>query len=246
MTGHSGEHWLIQLALAAHAKSFAALEREMDEFQPRPPEAFEKRATLMWAQMRPINPDKSDADLRSYIDKQVALIYSPEWQRFYRFSEPYVSESVAIAVLAHAFAEALINAVLAIGLVNTKTQDLFTLVEQANVKEKWTVGPKLFVPGYAFAKSSRLFGDLTVLCKRRNSYVHSKLTLRDPAGEVLVQGSGSSSVSFAPAERTRIRRFLELPYALHRHVCAQVADSHLRSTLEHLVTGNPLRSRQDA
>jgi hypothetical protein len=246
MTGHSGEHWVIELALAAHSRSFAALEREMDAFQPLPLKAFEPRAAQMWSQMRLINADKSDAELRSFIEKQIQLGYSPEMQRLNRFVEPFASESVSIAVLAHAFAEATINAILALGLAHTMKQDLFVVLEQASVKDKWTVGPQSFLPGYSFVKSSQLFGDLTVLCKRRNAYVHSKITVRDAAGNVIVDGTGNASISFAQAERTQIRRFLELPYALHRYVCEQVNERELRRSLEFLIEGNPLRGSEDA
>jgi hypothetical protein len=216
----------------------------MDAFQALPVEAFSNRAELMWSNMRPINPHKSDAELRRFSDEQIALSSSAEWQRINRFSEPFVSERVSITVLSHAFAEALINAILVIGLASTKKRDLFALLEQASVKDKWTLGPQSFLPAYTFEKSGQLFNDLTALCKLRNSYTHSKLTLRDAADSVATPGAGDVSFSFARSERTRIRRFLELPYSLHRHVCERVVDSHLQFALERLVDMNPLRSRQ--
>lgn len=240
MIGHSGLHWSIQLALAGHERSFAALEKEMDEFQPLPLEAFEKRATAMWSQMRPMNPSMSDADLRRYIDNQIAQGYAPEWQRFYRFSETFVSERVSITVLAHAFTEALINAILAIGFTTLGKGSLFGLIEQAKVKDKWLIGPHFFLPTYSFEKGGKLYGDLSLLCQRRNSYTHSKATVSDAMGNIVMKGSEDPPVSLTPAERKVIRRFIELPIALHRHFCKQVADPHLRRTFESLVEQNPL------
>lgn len=217
----------------------------MDDFQPLPLDAFQKQAERMWAQMRPINTHMSDDDLRRHINEQIASGYSPAFQFFNRFSERYVSERVSIIVIASAFTEALINAILAIGLAYTNKQEIFALLEKVSFMEKWVIGPKIFVPDYAFAKDKQLYNSLKNLNKQRNLHMHSKLTLQDTAGLIILDGSGTSSISFAPAERATLRRYLDLPYALHKHVCDQVTDSQLQFQLEHLVTSNPLKSNQD-
>jgi hypothetical protein len=157
MVTHTGTYWHLQLALKAHERSFAALEQEMDAFQALPIEDFGSQAEVMWSNMRPINPDKSDSELRGFIDEQIALRSSAEWQRINRFSEPFVSERVSITVLSHAFAEALINAILVIGLESTKKRDLFVLLEQANVKDKWTLGPPKLSTRICFRKVGSAF-----------------------------------------------------------------------------------------
>lgn len=243
---HKGEHWPMQIALSAHSKSFALLEREMDDFQPLPLDAFQKQAEMMWAQMRPINPHMSDEDLQHYINEQISSGFSSSWQFVNRFLERYVSERVSIIVLASAFAEALINAILAIGLVSTKKKEVFALLEKATFMEKWVIGPKIFLPNYAFAKDRHLYCNLKNLNKQRNLHIHSKLTLQDTAGLTILNGSGTSSISFAPDERATLRRYLDLPYALHKHVCDQVSESHLQFQLENLLTSNPLESARSS
>ena len=97
-----------------------------------------------------------------------------------QFMERFTAEQVAITIIAHALCEAIINAILAIGLSSRGQEDLFPLLERSSLKDKWTIAPRTFLPAYALSKSDiQYYKALSVLCKKRNALVHSKITLRD-------------------------------------------------------------------
>jgi hypothetical protein len=237
MASHSAQYWFIQAALAAHAKSFAELETRMDVFRALPLEALEHERQRMWNQMRPINEGKSDEDLWRFIDSQVSQGRSADMQYLDAFLEPFAAEAIAITVLAHVLSEAIINAALALGLEHVGKAELFLVFEQANVRHKWTIGPQSFLPHYALPKSVALYEGLATLCRRRNAYVHSKITLLNASNEVLLPGSTDPGMSVGAAARTLMRRFLKLPYDLHQHLIDQVEDGSLKFKLEHILYG---------
>lgn len=231
MPSHSAQYWFIEFALAAHARSFDLLEKQMDAFRPLPLETFQPEWQRMWDQMRPINPGMSDEQLKHFIDSQIAAGRSDQMQYLDAFLEPFAAGAIAITVLSHALVEATINAALALGLAHVGKSSLFLLLEQANVKHKWTVGPQSFLSNYAFPKSDALFEGLSSLCRRRNAYVHSKITLRDQDNQVLVPGSPDTSISIDKDARLLLHRFLSLPYELHQHLVRQIEDQSLRFLL---------------
>jgi hypothetical protein len=243
MTSHTAQYWFIELALSAHARSFSRLEAQMEAFQPLPLEAFQSEWQQMWSQMRPLNPEKSDEDLKRYIDSQIAAGRSEQMQYLDAFMEPFAAEAIAITVLSHALVEATINAVLAIGLAYVGKPDLFSILEQANVKHKRIVGPQAFLPGYTFPQSDSLFEGLSALCRCRNTYVHSKITLRDEGNNVLIDGSSDGGLSIHENGRKWLRRFLLLPYELHRHLHTQIQDKSLRFQVEHILKGTSNSAR---
>ncbi len=215
----------------------------MDAFQPLPSEAFHHEWQQMWAQMRPINPGMSDDDLKRFIDSQIAVSSSEQMQYLDTFMEPFAAEAIAITVLSHALVEAIINAALALGLEYVGKPSLFLILEQANVKHKWTVGPQSFLASYAFPKSDALFEGLSTLCRRRNAYVHSKITLRDEGNKVLLSGSTDAGLSIDQDARKLLHRFLTLPYELHQHLLSQIEDQSLRFRLEHILKKTGGRSQ---
>lgn len=235
MPSYTTQYWFIQVALSAHEKSFTELEARMDAFRPLPLEAFQHEWQRLWDQMRPINEGKSDEDLKRFIDSQISTGRSEEMQYLDMFLEPFAAEAIAITVLSHALVEATINAALALGLANVGKTDLFLVLEQANVKHKWTAGPQSFLPSYTMPKSDSLYEGLSTLCRRRNAYVHSKITLRDESNQVLLPGSSEPGLSMDGASRRLMHRFLELPYDLHQYLLNQIVDGSLRFKLEHIL-----------
>ncbi|MFN0316790.1 MAG: hypothetical protein ACKVQA_17350 [Burkholderiales bacterium] len=211
----------------------------MDAFRPLPLEAFQPEWQRLWDQMRPNNPGMTDEQLKHFIDSQIAAGRSDQMQYLDAFLEPFAAEAIAITVLSHALVEATINAVLALGLAEVGKSSLFLLLEQANVKHKWTVGPQSFLPNYAFQKADALFEGLSILCRRRNAYVHSKITLRDHDNQVLLPGSLDTGISIDKDARLLLHRFLSLPYDLHQHLLRQVEDQSLRFFLGTILKEHP-------
>jgi hypothetical protein len=239
MATHTASYWFIEIALEAHAKSFSALEARMDAFEPLPMEAFHDEWQRMWDQMRPINKGMSDEDLKRFIDSQFALGKSKQMQYMNAFLKPFTAEMIAITVLSHALVETTINALLALGLENSQKEQLFHMLEKAEVKKKWIFGPQAFLPDYILPKSIALHESLSILCRRRNAYAHSKITLRDGSDQVLLPGSAPHSISINEDSRKLMHRFLTLPYDLHRHLLYQIADKSLRFKLAHILRHEP-------
>jgi hypothetical protein len=235
MSTYTTQQRFIEHALSAHSRSFAQLELQMDAFEPLPLESFQNNWQQMWDQMRPINDGTSDEQLTGFIDSQIAIRSSEKMQYIDKFLEPFAAEAVAITILSHALAEATINAALALGLAHVGKASLFLLLERANIKHKWTVGPQSFLSTYTLPRSEAIYACLTTLCRRRNSYVHSKITLRDEVNHVLVAGSADTGISIGHETRTMLHRFLSIPYDLHLHLMRQIEDRSLRFILEDLL-----------
>lgn len=232
---YSAQYWFIQMALSGHERSFAELESRMDAFQPLPLAAFELDRRRMWDQLRPHNSHMSDEELRRYIDGEVSKSRSAEWQTLDAFLEPFAAEAVAITVLAHALAEGAINAALALGLEHFNRLSEFESLERKPFEQKWREGPRLFLPSYTLTGNPALDQGLSELCRRRNEYVHSKVTLRDEANEVVLAGAHFDSMSIGSEARALVRSYLALPYALHQHLVSQIAHDHLRFKIQNLL-----------
>jgi hypothetical protein len=170
--------------------------------------------------LRGLNPTAPDESLIKLGDDQFIFISSERFQFLSRFSDRFMTQFVSVALLSHALCEAAINAILAIGLVKHESQELFSLLEKAEIKEKWRVGPKSFFSPYEFNPGTALFETLNQLTKRRNALVHSKIHLQI-GGETILKGSKFER--FSVQENIQwMRRFFSLPYDLVAHASNQV------------------------
>src|SRR5712671_5578122 len=113
---HSAQYTYIDEALRAQWEAFSALEIEVAAFVPKPADEFRPRRDAEVERMRLLNPDKTVEDLSAFVDKQFEFTTSPQWQFHERFERRHMTQYVTVIMLAHALSEALINAVLAIGL----------------------------------------------------------------------------------------------------------------------------------
>jgi hypothetical protein len=234
---YSAQHIYLELALAAQGNSLAKLEEQMDSFQPLSAEALQVEWQKLWDHYRLLNLDKTEEQLKTFVDSQIAEGRSPRMQYFSAFTESFAVHALTITVLSHALVEAIINASLVLGLHDTGKAALFTILERADVKHKWTVGPQSFLSTYELPKGSSLYRELAVLCRRRNSYAHSTISLYDDSHKVILAGSREFSFSMDEDSRNQLRRFLVLPYDLHRQLVGQVSDTSMRFRLESLVVG---------
>ena len=117
-----------------------------------------------------------------------------------------------VTVLSQALSEAVINTILAIGLANAGSPELFEMLDKAEFKQKWIIGPKVFSPGYSFRAGSSLHETLVRLAKQRNSLAHSKIDLT--VGEDKILGGNLFERLPQSDERRWIKRFFSLPYDL--------------------------------
>jgi hypothetical protein len=209
---HSAQYTYLDEALRTQWTAFSALEVEIAGFVPKPADEFRPRRDAEVERMRLLNPDKTVEDLSAFVDKQFKVTTSPQWQFHERFEQRHMTQYVTVIMLAHALAEALINAVLAIGLTSAGAHELFPLLERNEFRQKWLYGPKCFVPGYKFPIGTALNETLNTLSRQRNALVHLKIELRVD-GNKLLEGTDFERRRF-DEERGWLRRYFSLPYDL--------------------------------
>jgi hypothetical protein len=220
---HTAHYTYIDQALRAQWTPFQALEAEMAGFVPKPVEEFRPRRDAEIERLRVLNPDKTLDDLTAFVDRQFKFATSPEWQFHEHFEQKHVTQFVTVIMLAHALSEALINAVLAIGLANAGSTELFPLLERSDFKQKWLYGPKSFAPDFTFPTGSALHETLTMLSRQRNALVHLKIELTVEGNKVL-EGTDFERKHYAE-ERKWLRRYFSLPYDLEELVRKSIKDT---------------------
>ena len=211
----SADYLHIDDALKSLWQPFNELVAEMDSFVPRPLSDYEEN-------FRKCNPTSSDESLARIVNDQITLAASDRVQFVDQFSKRFMTQYVTVAFLSHALCEAAINAILAIGLVEHGSEELFTVIEKAKIKEKWRVGPKCFCPSYELQPGTALFETLNHLTKRRNALVHNKINLHI-GGKKVLEGSNFERFSF-PENIRWMRRFFSLPYDLTAHARIQMKE----------------------
>jgi hypothetical protein len=220
--GHTAHYTYIDEALRARWDTLLALEREVAAFVPKPMEEFKPRRDAEVERLQRLNPNTPEAELAAFVDRQIAFLASRDWQFIERFDQRHMTEYVTVVMLSHALSEALINAVLAIGLAHAESVELFPLLEKADFKQKWLFGPKSFSPSYVFPHGGGLHETLTILSRQRNALVHHKIELKVGDKKVL-EGSGFERKPHAEEQRW-LRRFFSFPYDLAQFVRESIRD----------------------
>jgi hypothetical protein len=209
---HSANYTYLDQALRARWHSFQQLEIEMAAFSPRAIEEYKPQRDAEVERLQVLNPDQTRTELEHFVDDQIRFTASPSWQFRERFDSRHMSEYVGVVMLAQALSEALINAILAIGMAGSGIADAFSLVERGEFREKWILGPKTFWPRYQFPRGSGLHETLVLLTQQRNALMHHKIELSIDNQRVL-EGSKFTRAEHA-SERKWLRRFFSLPYDL--------------------------------
>ncbi len=219
--GFTAHFAYIDAALRARWDSFRALEEEMNRFVPKPLANFTPHRDAELERMRALNPDMSMEQLTTYVDQQVRALASHDFQFHDRFDQRHMTEYVTVVMLSHALSEALINAILAIGLANAGAAELFPLLERSDFKQKWLSAPKSFATSYKFPHGTALYETLVLLSRQRNALVHLKINL-DVNGAKVLDGSGFERKPYREEARW-LRRFFSLPYDLADYASKTIA-----------------------
>jgi hypothetical protein len=217
---HTADYSYIEFALKARWAAYEQLAAEFDNFVPREIADFSEYRTSELARLKELNPTSTEASLLELIDGQIAARVSLPMQFHLKFSDTIMSEYVTIAFLSHALCEAVINAILAIGLSVANAPELFEMLERSDIKEKWCVGPKSFHPPYVLPKDGSLFQTLQHLTRQRNALVHYKIEL-EMRGKPVLRGSRLERGSLKE-QLAWIGRFFSLPYDLAAHVRQEI------------------------
>lgn len=222
---HTAHYTYIDEALRARWNAFCALEAEMAAFAPKAMEEFDSQRDAEVKRLCVLNPDAPVEELAALVDRQIQFRASHDWQFHERFEQRHMTEYVTIIMLAHSLSEALINAVLAIGLANADSTELFPLFEKADFKKKWLFGPKSFSPKYQFPHGTGLHQTLVMLARQRNALVHYKIDLEVDGTKVL-KGSGFERERYDKEQRW-LRRYFSLPYDLAEFVQRSIHETPL-------------------
>jgi len=210
--GHTANYTYIDEALRAQWVTYQKLADEMKSFVPRPKEDFKPARDEEIERLRILNPQQSVEQLAALVDRQFTIRSSEWWQFHELFDQRHASAYITVVMLSHSLCEAVINAVLAIGLASNDSAELFSLIDRADFRQKWVLGPRSFQPGYRFPTSSAMHETLTTLMRERNAIVHMKIDI-EVAGNTLIEGSSFERKPY-PEEQKWILRFFSLPYDL--------------------------------
>ena len=184
----------------------------MRAFVAKPYEEYRPRIEAEIERLKVLNPGHTAEQLRAHVEEQFAFSASERSQFHEKFDKRHMTEYVTVALLAHALSEAIANALLAIGLANVGAEAVFSVLERAEFREKWLVGPKAFAPAYEFPRGTTLHETLVMLARQRNALVHNKIELTVENQQIL---AGSNVLRHGYEEEGRwIRRFFNLPYDL--------------------------------
>ena len=208
--GHTANYLYIDAALRSRWESFRALEEDMSKFVAKPLTdyaPYQKAETERQCKLNPTVPVEKIADM---VRESVALAASYQFSS--HFDQRHMTEYVTVVMLSHALSEALINAILAIGLASAGSVDLFPLLEKADFKQKWLSAPKSFAASYTFPHGTALYETLEKLAGQRNAIAHQKIELEYNGSKVLT-GSNIKRQSYEEEVRW-LRRFFSLPYDL--------------------------------
>lgn len=236
MPSYSADFRYLEMALVGCKPTFEQLKTEMNNFVARTRSDFEVERRKMWETMRPLNAHLSDQELNKFIQNQIDSAADPRHKFVNKFSEPFSAQAISIVVLSHALCEAFINAALALGLHHVSKDDIFSLIEKADVKEKWVSGPSIFLESYVLPKGGQTFENLTTLCKIRNSYAHHKIGLFSSNGGVVHDRNKLSRFRMDARGIKNIETYFALPFELLKNLCTHTTDLSLQFTFETLAS----------
>lgn len=216
----SADYIHLEIALKSFWPTFIELIDEMEKFTPKPLSYWDIERERLLQNYRNMNPGRPDESLAIFVNDEIQIRSLERVQFADKFSDRFMTLYVVITTLSHALCEAVINATLAIGLAKSNSQELFSIIQKADIKEKWRVGPKSFFPSYRLDTSTAIFETLNHLTSRRNALLHNKIHVHD-GNKKIIEGSKFELLTFEENIQW-MRRFFSLPYDLAEHARANL------------------------
>jgi hypothetical protein len=218
----------IRSSLKAQVEGLRLLSSEMDSFiGVSEAEKQELRQKLL-TNYAPQNPHLKVADLEAFVDGQVEALTEARHAFMRKFSAPFMNLGVPIILLSSALAEALINALVATGLIMTGRSDLFSMFDRMEIREKWRLGPKLFTDAVKLDYGSHLFCRLKDLVELRNAFTHSKIDITSSDESVRIKGTTDRKIMLNDHGRNALIDFSTLPDEILDLVVNSVDDPMVR------------------
>jgi hypothetical protein len=217
----TADYFHLDAALKILWTQFLQITKEMDTFVPRPLTDYADEHKSKLEHFQTLNPTHSTESIEKVVSDSISLKAQEKIQFVDQFSERFMGQYVMAVLISHALCEGVINAILAIGLAQAKSPELFSIFEKVDVKEKWRTGPKMLRASYELKPGIALFETLSYLTKRRNALVHNKIHLR-VGGKKVLEGSKFERTSFQENMHW-MRRFFSVPYDLSDHASIQLS-----------------------
>lgn len=192
--------------------TFIDLEEEMKAFQPRTLESYHDLYMTEVSRIAALDPKRGQSAIEHLVNERIKFQAQPNWQFQEAYDDRIMGQYVTVVMLSHALCEALINAILAVGLAKTKSTELFAVLDKVDFKQKWLTAPKVLDSTYEFPKGIAMYESLVKLTKQRNALVHHKVQLHVD-GVKAFNGSGFERLPY-DKECSWLRRFFSLPYDL--------------------------------
>lgn len=206
------EHFFIEEALYSHWPSFCELVGAMasfvaEDYTPEQVAQRKQKQEIEFARLSQLNPLADRLEMEQLAQELVPL-KAPEFRYQFadKFSNRFAAQFVQIALLSHALCEAYINFLLAMGLAQNSSQELFALIDRSELGEKWRIGPKILSPAYALQTECEPYATLRNLIKRRNSFVHHKTQIK-VGDTITMDGSVGERLQFRTDARFAQRYF---------------------------------------
>lgn len=216
----SAEYVHLDVAFKSLWPAFLQIKEDWNTFSSRPISDYNNEGNILFQHLRGMNPDHSDESIASFVDGQINFAATKQVQYSDQFSGPLMTQYVLVTMLSHALCEAAINAILALGLIQTNSQELFAGVEKKNIIDKWLDAPKILFPNYELPKGTALFGTLKYLTAQRNSFVHSKIQVNYGVEKNFKRSKGHRPLI---EKIDWMHRFFSLPYDLSEHARSQLS-----------------------
>lgn len=172
-------------------------------------------------------------DLEHFIECQFESLSELQFSYIRKFYTPFMNHAIPIVILSSALAEALINAIVATGLIETNKSKFFAIFDRLDLREKWRLGPSLFDENLDLDFGSHHFENLKRLLQLRNAFVHSKIDITTTDGKDRIKGTSHHKIGVDLDSRRALFELGSLPDHLFDLIVASISDLSMRSRIEH-------------
>jgi hypothetical protein len=222
----SAEFRSLDSCLKSRWKPFNFLLDEMNNYKPKTLADYSVDREFEIRRMIPLNPDNTVEEITKFVDHNIEVQVDPKHQFIMKFGFIVKDEYSMVTIISHALCEAAINTILAIGLAKNNSQQLFKILENAGLIDKWCYGPRSFTKDYEFPKGTALYESLKKLVKQRNALVHYKINLEMDGKKVFHDSAYESEPYLKQISWTK--RFFSLPYDLVEFIDSTIPNSNFR------------------
>lgn len=222
----------IRSSLKFHIDGLLELFLKMDSFTGlTDAEKSELRANL-WKSYGTANANLQTGDLENFIERQFQSLSGIHFSFMRKFYTPFMNHAVPTILLSSALAEALINAIVATGLIMRNKSRFFAIFDRMELREKWCLGPSLFDDSIKVDLGNHHFETLKRLVQLRNAFVHSKIDISTTDGKDRIKGTSHHGINNDSDGRRSLFAFGELPDLLFDLIVASIPDQSMRFHIE--------------